>query len=74
MVDKKTRNRQNAPSIARYEAKTYRKVMLRIRYDGRGGYTPEQLEARAAASGESVNAWILEAIRQRMEREGGDTE
>lgn len=65
-VDKARRNRQNAPSRARYEAKAYRKYTIRVRTDGADGYTPDQLEAAAAASGQSVNAWIVEAIRDRL--------
>lgn len=66
MVDKTTRNRQNAPSRARYEAKTYRKYTIRARNDGGDGFTPEQLEEAAEAAGMSVNAWIIEAIRDKL--------
>lgn len=65
-VDKTTRNRQNAPSRARYEAKAYRKYTIRARTDGADGFTPEQLEAAAQAAGQSVNAWIIEAIRDKL--------
>lgn len=65
-VDKATRNRQNAPSRERYQAKAYRKYTFRVRNDGAGGFTPEQLEAAAAAAGQSVNAWILDAIRDKL--------
>ena len=65
-VDKTTRNRQNAPSRARYEAKAYRKYTIRVRQDGGDGFTPEQLEAAAEAHGQSVNAWIVEAIRDKL--------
>ena len=65
-VDKTTRNRQNAPSRARYEAKAYRKYTIRVRQDGGDGFTPEQLEAAADAQGQSVNAWIVEAIRDKL--------
>ena len=67
-VDKATRNKQNAPSRARYEAKAYRKYTIRARTDGGDGFTPEQMEQAAAGSGQSVNAWILAAIRQRVSR------
>lgn len=66
MTDKATRNRQNAASRARYEAKAYRKYTIRVRTDGGDGYTPEQVEAAAEAAGQSVNAWIIEAIRDRL--------
>lgn len=64
-VDKATRNRQNAPSRARYEAKAYRKYTIRVRTDGADGFTPDQLEAAAIDSG-SINAWIIEAIRDKL--------
>lgn len=65
-ADKTTRNRQKAPSIARYQAKAYRKYTFRIRTDGAAGFTPEQMEAAAADAGQSVNQWILEAIRDKL--------
>ena len=66
MTDKATRNRQNAPSRARYEAKAYRKYTFRVRQDGNDGFTPAQLEAAAERAGMSVNAWIIEAIRDKL--------
>ena len=65
-ADKATRNRQNAASRARYEAKTYTKITFRIRQDGADGVSKEQIEEAAAAAGQSVNAWIIEAIREKM--------
>ena len=66
MVDKATRNRQNAPSRARYEAKAYRKYTIRVRQDGADGLTPEQIEQAAQAAGMSVNAFIVDAIKERI--------
>lgn len=66
MVDKATRNRQNAPSRARYEAKAYRKYTIRVRQDGADGFTPEQLEQAANAAGMSVSAFVVDAIRERI--------
>lgn len=66
-VDKKTINRQNAASRARYEAKTYDKLMLRLRKDD---LSADHVRECAEAAGESVNAYIVRAIRERMEREG----
>lgn len=66
MTDKTTRNRQNAAARARYEAKAYRRYTIRVRTDGGDGFTPEQLETAARASGQSVNAWIIEAIRDKL--------
>ena len=66
-VDKKAINRQNAASRARYEAKAYDKLMLRLRKDG---LSADHVRVCADAAGESVNAYIVRAIRERMEREG----
>ena len=63
---KARRNRQNAASRGRYEAKTYDKTYLRIRKDGTDGVTLAQIRAAAAAAGQSVNAWIIEAIRDKL--------
>lgn len=68
-VDKPTRNRQNAPSRARYEAKAYRKYTFRVRTDGTGGFTPEQMEQAAEAAGMSVNAWIIQTMRAAIARD-----
>ena len=65
-VDKTTRNRQNAASRARYEAKAYRKYTIRVRTDGTDGATPDQIEATAAQAGQSVNAWVIGAIKGRI--------
>ena len=66
MVDKTTRNRQNAASRARYEAKAYRKLTIRMRTDGADGILIDDIRAAAAADGQSVNAWIIGAIAARM--------
>lgn len=68
-VDKATRNRQNAPSRARYEAKAYRKYTIRVRQDAAGGFTPDEMEAAAAAANQSVNAYIIQAIQERIARD-----
>ncbi len=63
---KARRNRQNAASRGRYEAKTYDKIYLRIRKDGTDGATLAQIRAAATAAGQSVNSWIIEAIRDKL--------
>lgn len=68
-VDKKTINKQNAASRARYEAKAYDKIMLRLRKDALSG---ERVRECAEAAGESVNAYIVRAIRERMDREASE--
>ncbi len=64
--DKARRNRQNAASRARYEAKAYEKVTIRIRKDGADELTADQIRAAAEAAGQSVNQWILDAIRDKI--------
>lgn len=65
-ASKAERNRQNAASRARYEAKAYRKYLVRVRTDGAGGFTPAELEQAAEAAGMSVNAWIIQAIKDKL--------
>ena len=67
-ADKATRNRQNAPSRARYEEKAYRKYTIRVRQDAADGFTPDEMEAAAAAN-QSVNAYIIQAIQERIARD-----
>ena len=51
---------------AKYDAKAYAKILLRVRVD-----EIDEIRAAIEASGESVNGYILKAIKQRMEREQG---
>ena len=71
-VDKATRNRQNAPSRARYEAKAYRKYTIRVRQDAADGFSPDDLELAASAANQSVNAYINQAIQERIARDSGN--
>ena len=63
---KQRRNRQNAASRARYERTAYTKMTFRIRTDGSDGLAPEQIKHAADQAGLSVNAWILEALRDKL--------
>lgn len=63
---KTARNKQNAASRRAYEAKAYDKLLLRVRKDGADGVTADQIRHAAEQCGQSVNAWILEAIRDRI--------
>lgn len=65
-TDKRTRNAQNRPARERYEAKTYRRYTIRVRLDGTDGWTPDQLEAAAKSTGQSVNTWIIDAIKDKI--------
>ena len=50
----------------RYNSKTYDTVSFRIHRDGSDNISRERIQAAAAAQGLSVNAWILEALRDRL--------
>lgn len=63
---KQKQNRQNAQSRARYEAKAYDKMLLRIRKDGKDGVTADDIRAAAEASGKKLNVWILDAIKSKI--------
>ena len=66
---KRRRNKQHQASIARYQAKAYGRYTIRARYDGADGITPEQIEQAAAAAGLSVNAWIVQACAEKLQRQ-----
>ena len=54
-------------ATTRYESKAYSKITLRVRKDGE--INLEAITAAATARGESLNQFILTAIRERMEKE-----
>ena len=66
MGDRTERNRRTAPARNLYNATTYDAVTFRLRRDGSDGVTREQLQAAAEAAGVSVNAWIIDAIRDKL--------
>ena len=62
-------SRKKLDTNARYEATIDKKL---LRFTKEGGITLEQVTDAAARVGEPVNAYIVRAIRERMEREGVD--
>lgn len=60
-----TTNRKKLETNERYLQKLER-IVFRIHKDGSDGFTKGQVEAAAAAAGQSVNAWIIEAIRDKL--------
>ena len=66
MGDRTARNRRTAPARNLRNALTYDNITFRVRRDGSDGIDRERLKAAAAASGQSVNAWIIEAIRDKL--------
>jgi predicted HicB family RNase H-like nuclease len=49
-----------------YNRRNYQAITFRVRLDGADGLSKEQIDAAAQAAGMSVNAWIIEAIRDRL--------
>lgn len=49
-----------------YNKRTYSTVTFRIKLDGSDGLTKDQIDHAAASAGLSVNAWIIEAIRDKL--------
>lgn len=56
---------RSAAAVQRWEQKNYDKVLLRMPKGRR-----DEIAAAAAAVGQSSNAYIMEAIADRMERDG----
>ena len=52
----------------KWNAKTYENVTFRIKLDGTDGITKEMISKAAEASGESLNQFIIKALRERMDR------
>ena len=70
MAEQKRKNKTSETRLrvtARYHEK-FDKMLIRIRKDGSDGITPEMIKEAAADKGQSVNAYIIEAIKQRMAR------
>ena len=51
----------------RYESKVYDKVLLRMRKDSET--SKDAVQGAAEAAGQSLQGYILQAVRDRMERE-----
>ena len=66
MGDRTARNRRTASARNRYNAETYEPVTFRLRRDGSDGISKSQIQAAAEAAGQSVNAWIVDAIKQSL--------
>ena len=66
MGSRTERNRRTAPARNRYNAETYEPITIRLRRDGSDGITKAQIAAAAETAGQSVNAWIVDAIKQAL--------
>lgn len=60
------RNKQNAPSRERYEKATYDRLSIRIRKDGGDGVTLDDIRRAAERDGQSLNAFILDALKEKI--------
>lgn len=66
MGDRTERNRRVADTRNKYNARTYDNITFRVKLDGSDGVSREAIKAAADAGGQSVNAWIIEAIRDKL--------
>ena len=66
MGDRTERNRRTAPARNLYNARTYDNITFRVRQDGSDGVSRDQIRAAAQQAGQSVNSWIIEAIRDKL--------
>ena len=66
MGDRTERNRRVAETRNKYNARTYDNITFRVKLDGSDGVSRDGIAAAAAANGQSVNAWIIEAIKDKL--------
>ena len=67
MGERTERNRRVADTRNKYNARTYDNITFRVKLDGSDGVSREAIKAAAdAAGGQSVNAWIIEAIKDKL--------
>ena len=66
MGDRTERNRRTAPARNRYNAQTYKPLTIRLRQDGSDGISTDIIKQAAEAAGMSVNAWIIQAIKDKL--------
>lgn len=59
-------------SKQKYNAKTYDRLVLNLRIDS--PQSKQAIEQAAKIAGESATAYVVEAVRRRMEQEGSATE
>lgn len=67
MGERTERNRRVADTRNKYNARTYDNITFRVKLDGSDGVSRDAIKAAAdAAGGQSVNAWIIEAIKDKL--------
>lgn len=57
-------------ATTRFESKAYDKITLRLRKDrpDPSGLSRDSIQAAADAEGKSINAYILEAVKEKMNK------
>jgi uncharacterized protein (DUF1778 family) len=57
-------------ATTRFESKAYDKITLRLRKDrpDTSGLSRDSIQAAADAEGKSINAYILEAVKEKMNK------
>lgn len=55
-------------SKQKYNAKTYQRIVLDVRADSQ--QCKEEIQRAAAQAGESLTAYVVEAVRRRMVQDG----
>ena len=66
MGDRTERNRRVAETRNKYNARTYDNITFRVRLGGSDGVSRDAIKAAADAGGQSVNQWIIEAIKDKL--------
>ena len=66
MGDRTERNRRVADTRNKYNARTYDNITFRVKLDGSDGVSRDAIKAAADAEGQSVNSWIIEAIKDKL--------
>lgn len=60
-------------ATTKYENRVYSKICIRIRED-RDGVTREAIQQAATSENKSINEYIIEAIREKLDGGGADQE
>ena len=66
MGERTERNRRVADTRNKYNARTYDNITFRVKLDGSDGVSRDAIKAAADAGGQSVNQWIIEAIKDNL--------
>ena len=66
MGERTERNRRVADTRNKYNARTYDNITFRVKLDGSDGVSREAIKAAADDGGQSVNSWIIEAIKDKL--------